>query len=313
MINLSENKIAETKRILEKARTQEERRIILMNVIGLAPFIAHRKSLSVGTVPIHLELYESEKNDPVIVFIPGMGTYSEMYCEFLSKLSTWGFNVVGVDLRGHGYSGGERGYYTVKQVVSDMREVVDVLSQSLKGPIGFFGCSIGAPLALACAESDPRIKALLCHTLFLAEYPPDAFTFFGWNALKLSRMFMPDFKIDFRSFIDINDLLNGNTFADFIDYDPLIVWDYSIDTLSDIYSWETILTQEKRDFKAAIIAGENDEIIPVEYMRQVIEKMKHPFDFICIANARHMLPFLNVKDTVHAARDWFKTQFDSIS
>ncbi len=311
MIHLSEQKIDATRRMLDRARNPEELRLILMNVLGLAPFIAKRKHISVGSVPIHLELYESDKNHPVIVFLPGIGTYSEMYCEFLFKLSTWGFNVVGADLRGHGYSGGERGVYTVSQVISDMKEVVDVLSRSFKGPIGFFGCSIGAPLAMACAENDPRIRALLCHTLFLSEYPPDFFTLYGWNTLRFSRMFLPDFKIDFRSFIDVNALISGNAFADFIDYDSLIVWEYSIGTLADIYSWKTSLLENERDFKAALITGENDEVIQVEYMRQIIQRMKHPFDFICIANARHMLPFLNVKETVYAAKDWFKTQFGS--
>jgi hypothetical protein len=33
--------------------------------------------------------------------------------------------------------------------------------------------------------------------------------------------------------------------------------------------------------------------------------LKHPFDFITIPNARHMLPFLNIRETVTAAKDWF--------
>lgn len=306
MIHLSEQKIAETKRLLDAARTQEERRVILMDVIKIQPFIENRKILKVGDVPIHCELYESAKDDPVIVFIPGIGTYSEMYCEFLSKLSSWGFNVVGVDLRGHGYSGGNRGDYTVSEVVSDLSQVVDLLSETLNSRIGFFGCSIGAPLARACAEKDSRIKALLCHTLFLSEFPPDFFTFSGWNMLHMSRLFLPDFKIDFRSFIDVDALLSGNVFADFIDYDSLIVWDYSVKTLSDIYSDRTQLIDKKMDFKAAILTGENDQIIHPDYMRYIIEKMTHPFELIVIPKAMHMLPFLHVKETVLATRDWFR-------
>jgi pimeloyl-ACP methyl ester carboxylesterase len=305
MINLSEKKIAETKAALEAARNQEERRLILMEALRITPFIEKRETVRVGDVPIHCEIYAAKKDDPVIVFIPGIGTYSEMYCEFLQKLSTWGFNVVGVDLRGHGYSGGERGSYTVAEVVADLSLVVDLVSDTFNDRIGFLGCSIGAPLARACAENDPRIRALLCHTLFLTEYPPDFFTFSGWNMLHLSRLFVPDFKIDFRSFIDMDALLSGNVFADFIDYDDLIVWDYSVRTLSDIYSDRTRLIDETMDFKAAIITGEHDEVISPDYMRYIIDTMAHPFDLIIIPGARHMLPFLHVKDTVLACRDWF--------
>jgi pimeloyl-ACP methyl ester carboxylesterase len=307
MIHLSEQKIRETRQILDSARSPEEKRLIVMDVLKLTPFIARRKHVNVGDVPIHCELYASSmKDDPVIVFLPGIGTYAEMYCDFLSKLSSWGFNVVGVDLRGHGYSGGERGVYTVDQVISDLRAVVDQISKSLTGPIGFFGCSIGAPLAMACAEHDSRIKALMCHTLFLSEYPPDFFTSSGWNMLRLTRLFLPDFKIDFRSFIDVDSLIGGSAFANFIDYDPLIVWEYSIKTLSDIYSIKTRLMDEKMKFKATIITGENDEIISPEYMRQIVPKMKHHFDFITIPGARHMLPFLNIRETILATKDWFK-------
>lgn len=305
MIHLSNQEISETKRKLDTTKHPDERRILLMKVLRLESFLAKRKILNVGDVPIHCELYESQKDDPVIIFLPGIGTYAEMYCEFLSKLSAWGFNVVGVDFRGHGYSGGERGEYTVDQVISDMKQVVDELSKRFNGPMGFFGCSIGAPMAMACAENDPRIKALMCHTLFLTEYPPDVMTLSGWNVLRMSRLFLPNFKIDFRSFIDVASLLRGNSFADFVDYDSLIVWEYSINTLSDIYSNKTRLIEEALPFKACIITGEKDEVIPVTYMRYIMEKMKHPFDFIEIPGARHMLPFLNVKDTVFATRDWF--------
>ncbi|GAB6095523.1 hypothetical protein JCM14469_17750 [Desulfatiferula olefinivorans] len=307
MTHLSDKKIAETRAALDGARTQEERRLILMGALRLTPFIEKRKNLLLGDVPIHCEVYPARRDDPVIVFIPGIGTYSEMYCEFLHKLSTWGFNVVGVDLRGHGYSGGQRGAYTVAEVIADLAAVVDLACDSFNDRIGFLGCSIGAPLARACAEKDPRIRALLCHTLFLTEYPPDFFTFSGWNMLHLSRLFVPDFTIDFRSFIDVDALLSGNVFADFIDYDDLIVWEYSVRTLSDIYSDRTRLIDEAMNFKAAIITGENDEVISLDYMRYIIDKMTHPFDLITIPRARHMLPFLHVKDTVLACRDWFNT------
>lgn len=311
MIKFSEQEIDNTKKRLDNVGSSDERRTILIDTLGYGPFLEQRKILKVGNPAIHIELYESNPEDPVIIFIPGIGTYSEMYCEFLYKLSTWQFNVAGVDLRGHGYSEGERGVYTVNQVTSDMHHVVSALKERFNGPIGFFGCSIGAPLAMACAEKDDRIKALLCHTLFLSEYPPDLFTFYGWNGLRMTRLFMPFLKIDFRSFIDVNALIRGNAFADFIDYDDLIVWEYSINTLADIYSFRTSLLRKTHEFKAAIITGENDEIIQVDYIRHIMDKMKHPFDFICITGARHMLPFLNVKETVHAARDWFKTAFNS--
>lgn len=306
MIHFTEEKTNEIKSALNAISDPAERRDLLLSTLMLDQFVEKRVRVGLGDLPINCEVYESNKKDPVIVFLPGIGTYAEMYCEFLYKLSQWGFNVVGVDIRGHGYSGGDRGEYTVNDVVDDLHDVVSFLTETYNDTIAFFGCSIGSPLAMACAENDDRIKSLLCHTLFLTEYPPDFMTFSGWNMLRYSRVFLPDFKIDFRSYIDVNTLINDSVFADFIDYDDLIVWEYSINTLSDIYSRKTSLLNEKKSFKAAIITGEKDEVIQPGYMKYITTRLEHPFEFIMMKGARHMLPFIHVKDTVIAARDWFK-------
>lgn len=306
MTDFTKEKLREAKRKLKGINDPVEIRKCLMDLLNLTRFIEKRKTLKVGSIPINCEIYESDKNDPVIIFLPGIGTYSEMYCEFLYKLSQWGYNVVGVDLRGHGYSGGERGEYTVELVTKDLYEVVTVLSERYNGTIAFFGCSIGAPLAMACAENDTRIKALLCHTLFLSEYPPDLLTFTGWNMLRYTNSFIPGFRINFKTYIDMDALMRGSVFIDFIDYDELIVWEYSIHTLTNIYSRKTKLTDEKMAFKAAIITGENDEVLSSAYMQSIIDKLEHDFEFIEIPGAYHMLPFVNIKETVMATRDWFR-------
>lgn len=305
-IQLSPKQISEIKKRLDTYDDALERRAFLMKVFRLEPFIAHRKQFPIGDLPINCEMYEYDKNAPVIIFLPGIGTYVEMYCEFLYKLSQTGFNIAGIDIRGHGYSGGDRGDYTVDAVVKDLSDVVATLSKNYNGPIAIFGSSIGAPLALACAENDERIKALLCHTLFLTEYPLDFQTLSGWNMLKFSNIFFPNFRVDFRSYIDVNALVRGSLYGDFIEYDELIVWEYPIKTLADVYSHKTTLLHTAKSFKAAVITGEYDEIIKPEYIENIIQKMKHPFDFIVLPEARHMLPFMNIKATVAAASKWFR-------
>ncbi|MBF0290052.1 MAG: alpha/beta hydrolase [SAR324 cluster bacterium] len=258
----------------------------------------------VGTLPVHCEVYEHSKEAPVVLFIPGLGTYSRLYCEFLAKLSECGLNVIGVDLRGHGYSGGTRGEYTVTQVVQDMKGVMDHFAARYNDQIIVFGCSMGSALAVACAEADRRVQALLCHTFFISEIPPSPFHWFGWNWLALCSMVSPQFKIDFRMFMDAKTLMKNLNYEEFVQYDQLMVWQYPIKTLGSVYSRRCQILYRQFDFKAAIISGEQDPLIHPWYIQMVTKCMRHPFDSIIIPKAGHMLPFEDVERTIEAIRKW---------
>ncbi len=309
MVTLTNEEIQKIKNKLESFDDIKEKRKFLLKAMHMEKFIANRKTQKVGNVPIHIEAYESKPDDPVIIFIPGIGTYAEMYCEFFQKLSSWGFNVMGVDLRGHGYSGGKRGYYTVEQVQQDLSDVISHCINKYNEKIVLFGCSIGSPLAMAAAENDSRVKALICHTLFLSEHPLDFVTMIGWNSLNVTKLFFPDLKIDFRTFIDIDELVKDNVFGEFMDYDDLLVWEYPVKTLSSVYSRKTKLLNENMDFKSVIMIGERDELIKISYEKKIIKAMEHNFDLIVIPGGKHMLPFDHVRETVYAVRDWVNKVF----
>ncbi len=262
----------------------------------------------IGTLPIHCEVYEYGKEAPVVLFIPGLGTYSTLYCEFFTKLSECGLNVIGVDLRGHGYSGGDRGDYTVSQVVSDVKEVMDHFAARYNDQIILFGCSIGSPLAVACAEADRRVRALLCHTFFLTEIPPSPFHWLGWSWLAWNSLFFPQLKMDFRLFIDAKTLMKNLNYEEFVQYDELMVWQYPIKTLSSVYSRRCQVFYKQFDFKAAIISGEHDPLVQPWYIHMITKCMKHPFEPIILPEGGHMLPFEDVKRTIDVTTNWLRKE-----
>jgi alpha-beta hydrolase superfamily lysophospholipase len=305
-MNIDSQKIEEIKSHLHLIDDQVEIRKYLTKALGLQPFIKKRKLVNLGDMPVHIEIYESKPADPVIIFVPGMGTYAEIYCEFLCKLSREGFNVVGVDLRGHGYSGGERGDYTVEQVADDLSEVVSYCTNKYNDRIALFGCSIGSPLALAAAERDSRVKALLCHTLILNELPVHFTYSLAWQYLKLLSVFMPCFKLDIRTFIDIRNVMEGTVLAALADHDNLLVWSYTINTLASVYCYRSSVVSQKKDFQSAIMIGSRDEILKVDYMREIIKCCRHPFELIVIEGGNHALQFDHVDKTISKSAAWFK-------
>lgn len=287
---------------------QSQKRIDILKSLGLDRYLKNRSCIDLGELPIHCELYLSKPEDPVVIFIPGMGTYSEIYTEFLSKHSSQGYNLVSVDLRGHGYSGGSRGDYSVEEVVDDLALVLDYLEENFSGPLTVFGCSIGARLGLALAEADKRVKALICHTLYLSESPPDYWHQMGWSWLSLNAMWMPQYKVDFRQFMDISDLMEKNPMGDYAEEDDFMAWEYTIRTLNSVYSHPSNILQQSLDIPAMIMVGDNDPVLPLDYINTLIKSSAQKFDLVVIPDAAHMLPFDHIEESITASVDWLKIQ-----
>jgi lysophospholipase len=97
---------------------------------------------------LHLDLYEVHHGKPAIIFIPGMGCHASIYEEFLRGLAEQGFNVIGLDLPGHGRSSGRRGVFTFSEVMSAVSEVVTYATDRYSDRIGLMGSSLGGTFAL---------------------------------------------------------------------------------------------------------------------------------------------------------------------
>ncbi len=309
MLQINEKQAAEIRRQLSTVTSHKQARKIVFESLGLKQHLKGRRVLEISNLPIHCEVYETRgperaSTSPVVIFVPGFGTYAEMYCELLDGLAGAGFNAVGVDIRGHGWSGGQRGLYQVNQVVKDLSQVITRLKDDYNGPVVLFGSSIGSVLALACAERDRRVQALICHTLFLTEIPPDFLHLIGWFWTSLWALFMPHAIVDFRFFTNVNTMLKGTVLGEFAAHDDLLVWRYPLATLGSVYSRPSRVYREQVGFPAAIVIGDRDELIDLEYERTIIRGMRHPFDLIVIPGARHMLPFENIEDTIEQVSSW---------
>ncbi len=277
--------------------------------LGLIPYLQQRQTLTLTELPLHCECYLHSDDAPWIVFIPGIGTYSELYCEMLAKLSQQEFNCLSVDLPGHGYSGGDRGDYRLDSLLQQLNLVLDYIEQNYSGPIGLLGCSIGSRIALALTEQDKRVQALMCHTLFINELAPDMFHSMGWQALSLSCQFMPGMKVDFRTFIDVDNLLSHNPMGEFARHDSKLVWNYPIATLESVYNAPSKILHQTLGIPAAIIIGERDDVLYPAYIRRLIDQSAQPFDLFEVEGAAHMLPFDQVDTTADTCAQWFNEAF----
>jgi pimeloyl-ACP methyl ester carboxylesterase len=99
-----------------------------------------------------------------IFILHGIGDRKENvpYRLWARILAQAGYRAILVDLRGHGRSTGEYLTYGVTES-SDLRQLLDQMQTEnlVYGPVGVWGISYGAAVAIQWAAADPRIKAVV--------------------------------------------------------------------------------------------------------------------------------------------------------
>lgn len=240
---------------------------------------------------LNLEIYSFAEDAPVILFLPGIGTYVELYAELLVALHGQGFNVVAVDPPGHGFSTGPRGHFDVVDFSQQLSDIIDHLQTRFTGSWSVYGYSIGAVTALALAERDPRIKSAVCGTLLLSEYPPDLVHALGWSWTSMSAFWFPSVCVPLRSFIDFEALLGAHPAGPWINQDRRIVFDYPLSTLAKMFSYKTGILDHTFPFDLSILQGDCDEVLSIEYAQQIKDEAEQPVRLEVVAGAGHMLPW----------------------
>jgi len=268
--------------------------------------VAEPETAYIGPLPLYCELHEAAPSDPLVLFLPGIATHTALYREFLDAIARQGFNVVGVDLRGHGRSNGDRGLFTVDEVVEDVSAVIDHYGERFSGPIAMLGYSFGSPLALAAAEADDRIKALLCNTLMLGSHPPDWFHFLGWQALGWTSVTLPHWRVNLRSLLDVDRLIFNSHHTKWIADDGLLVWEYPVKTLASVFGYRHRAYKEQLPFRAAVLTGEHDEVVRPNYTKTVLEQLTHRFESQVVPEMDHMGPFVMTEELAATSAAWLR-------
>lgn len=298
--------------VLSQEGTDHRQR--LRHELLLDSALVHRQVFRVGG--IHCELYENERADaPVILFLAGIGTYCELYARLLHGISQQGFHVVGVDLRGHGYSAGERGVLTVDRVVMDLSTVIDALETRFAGPFSVYGYSIGATLGASLCVADQRVSALFCTTLLLPEVPPDSVHRIGWHWTRMSAFWFPDYKVPLLQFIDFKKLIRGVAAdaVDDVEDDPLLVDSYPLKTLSSLFNTPTGLLSVRRSLPVAVMHGDADEVLPLSYSKKISASSPLPIELITVGGHGHMIPWDNVELNVTLVAEWMRQSINGVS
>lgn len=281
--------------------------------ISPEPFYTHfkdmrREKIKSGNIFLNLEFYDAETPEGVIIFLPGTGCPVSVYSPFLERLKRSGYTVVGMDYRGHGLSEGERGDFTVAEIMDDISSLLEFLKDRYRRKIGIMGSSQGGILALYALHDIEGLSFGICHNaVYLYEIKnympfylrifPQIFTLL----LKVGNLIAPSIKIrtlhvNWRYVFDDRKKLKE------LFENPLFVKRYSLRALHSLFTYVPKNPEPRAPF--LIIVGERERVVPNVFARKVKEKFPHLCDIVELKDAGHMLLIEYPERTLKEIEKW---------
>jgi pimeloyl-ACP methyl ester carboxylesterase len=263
---------------------------------------------------LHLTVFPVGKNAPSLVFIPGTTCYAQIYTEFMYKMYRQGFNVVGVDMRGHGMSSGPRGNYDINGLVDDLLAGVKYTRERFGGKVAIAGSSQGGIAAFYAAARDDSIAAAVCHNLGDMN---------GKENLVLVRFSMPQVLVPIAGFLagvyknysfpvslyldlDKEHLKDGMTLKAFTKENPQTVYWLAIKSIGSLMRTELAKPVEKIRVPIMMLYSDGDTIFPQAYVESIYHRLTCKKNSLLLKNTDHMIATNHVDKIVPATAAWLK-------
>ena len=223
---------------------------------------------------------------PHLIFVHGIGSVrsGDNAVELASRLVGEGFNVLMFDLRGHGFSEGDKvsgGYFERWDVLGAFDYLVDRGADPAQ--IGLMGFSMGAATSILAAAEEPRITALAADSPFanasdlIAREAARKTPIPGW----LTPIFIPASKLMAKGIYGIN-----------------------IGALGPERAVATL------DYPVLVIHGIADERIPWEQGQKVVEAAKEGSSIWLVPGVDHVDAFLtHPEEYAGRVSEYFDSRF----
>ncbi len=142
-IKVLEDIVVDNKGTLEKELNKEE--ILEREKISFKHF---EKYLIDDDGRLHLDVYESEKAFSNIILLPTLGEPACSLSCFSKEISSYGYNVYSLDVRGFGKSSGGKGEIDVRRAEQDISTTIEYVGNRNNKSIVLAGTSMGSEYSL---------------------------------------------------------------------------------------------------------------------------------------------------------------------
>lgn len=232
--------------------------------------------------------YNVKKPKGTVIFVHGIAEHHQCYMEFINFLNKNNYNVFGFDLRGHGRSGGGRGKAkNIKQLIEDLRQIVDHVKSNTDGKVFIVGHSMGALIANLYEVNGGKVDGIVAsgatHSFvksvwFLRIFP---YKLIGWIPIKT----------DFRDkrLVSTDEVDTGT-----YEGDPYLLDRFYISLIgATMVSGIRMLRRKIKNYETPVLVlhGEADRIVPFEFGKKLFESLPEDIDkeFISYPGLKHNL------------------------
>ena len=251
-------------------------------------------------VTLFLRKWESQSpSNKAILILHGITAYSEPYEMFGTAISRAGFTAVGLDLRGHGLSDGNRGDYPSKErLISDLVETISYLKKQFSTLL-LFGHSLGVLTALITKKnSNEKIDGLILMSAGKTVKPGVYKKISILQKLKIlgSSIFQPSKPV-------INYYREGISGLD----DPLFNFKYTLRFMR-LASFQDFDLSEEIECPIILGVGEHDEIFSIESAQSLLDEiLSKDKTFFIMPGAKHAVEF--TEEIFKDLKSWLIAKF----
>ena len=270
---------------------------------------------------IHLDIYDAmtDKTKPTILFIHGTAVYSRFYADFLYTLHERGYQIIGLDLPGHGLSDGRRGHFSIEDLVTAVSEVNSHVMENYNNEVVLIGSSLGGILTLYTVASDERFKASVCVNAALLnekKYQDEHIKLTGiYKVLSpatpyFAKLF-PRLGISVWAYLDAKNLVQEPESLDLIENllkDELLSEKYTLKSLATQMRAVPERPVEEIETPILILNGSDDILFSEDYMQKLFSRLKSSKNkkIEIIPNSSHMVLLENIEESVVRIDNWLK-------
>jgi pimeloyl-ACP methyl ester carboxylesterase len=212
------------------------------------------------------------------------------------KIGEAGFNVIGLDPRGHGRSSGIRGNYTINELTDDLSNVVTFAIDRYNEQVSVLGSSQGGIVAFYTAAKDPRIKSIICQTIAILG-APDTLQLTRYETLTkimssvsgFASAIIPYTRIPLSSYVDLkkHKLKYFGDLENFLKKDPFALNYITLRAISSLFSTKLAKPVKELETPTFIIQPQDDAIFPVRYTERIFGELNCPKRIKTYKNTSH--------------------------
>jgi alpha-beta hydrolase superfamily lysophospholipase len=254
----------------------------------------------------HLDVYPATGTARgSVVFVGGLSNHALGSADFEWKLSQRGWNVVAVDVRGHGRSSGGRGDFTIEALLDDLRGAAAYAHERFGVPVAVMGSSLGGYYALLAANAIDLFTCAVSHWIFLPDQPVTAKDRRIKPVALLLNKVAPWVKLPTRPLANWDAVNQDPVLRQKCFDDPMMVWKYSVRALAGGMAYKPARPLTDLRIPHLVVLGEEDQMTPRPYTEGIYAQLRGEKEWKTIPGAGHMGGLVEYQDEMLGIVDEF--------